>query len=146
MSLPNFSLSDAEVRPGRTTEVPDSGMSDLFQKLKRKYGVLNAAFLASHVGFEDDDLEWEGVRPLGKGNFGQVGLWAAKDKNGVNVKVSAGKFIVGQQLTCSGNRCQTVQMAGQRKAHSSSKHSFGSLDHEAIEPIPMSEYFAAREL
>lgn len=105
MSLPKFSLSDAEVRPSRTTEIPDRGMSEVFQKLKRKYGLPNAAFLASHVGFEDDDLEWEGVRPLGQGAFGRVGLWVAKDKNGVNVKVSDGKWIVEQQLTGAGNRC-----------------------------------------
>jgi hypothetical protein len=108
MSLPDFSFSDAEVRSGRTTATPDRVMSDVFQKLKRKYGQSNAAFLASPVGFEDDDLQWEGVRPLGQGAFGRVGLWVAKDKNGVNVKVSDGKGMVEQQLTGAGNRCQTV--------------------------------------
>jgi hypothetical protein len=146
MALPDFSFSDAEVRPRRTTEIPDSGTSDVFRRLKRKHGLLNAESLASHVGFEDNDLKWEGVRPLGQGAFGRVGLWVAKDKNGVIVKVSDGKAIVDQRLTGSGSRRQTVQMVGRGKAHVRCKHSFGSLDPETIESIPMFEYFAARKL
>lgn len=123
MSLPDFSFSDAEVRPGRTTEIPDRSTSDHFRKLKRKHNRETAAFLASHVGLEDNHLEWEGVRPLGHGAFGRVGLWVAKDKNGINVKAGNGEAIVDQQLTGSGNCCQPVQMGGGGKAHARCKHS-----------------------
>lgn len=87
MSVPAFSFSDAEVAPGRFTEVVNAG-SDLFKTLKAKFGHKAAIFLASHVGFEDDDYNWEGVRPLGQGAFGRVGLWAAKDKEGNDLKAS----------------------------------------------------------
>jgi hypothetical protein len=86
MSVPEFTFSDVDVRTGRTPEVPDTYTSDLLTNLK-KFGQATARLLASHVGFEDEDFDWEGVRPLGQGAFGRVGLWVAKDQKGVNVKV-----------------------------------------------------------
>lgn len=94
MSSPDFSFSNAGVIPERTPAVLDGSTSNVFQKLIGKYKDEIAAFLASHIGFEDDDLDWEGVRPLGQGNFGAVGLWVGKDKNGSNVKVSSTKGTI----------------------------------------------------
>ena len=143
MSSPDLSFLNAGVIPGRTPEVLDKSASNVFQQLIRKYNDKTAAFLASHIGFEDDDLDWEGVRPLGHGNFGAVGLWVGKDKNGTNVKVSSTKAPSLHLLTAPGNRCQTVQLDRSGKAEPRGTDTSRSLDHETIESIPLSQHPAA---
>jgi hypothetical protein len=64
MSVSDFSFSDSKVKEGRFTEVVNAG-SNLFHRLKAQYGHVWATFLASHIGFEDDEFDWEGVKPLG---------------------------------------------------------------------------------
>jgi hypothetical protein len=86
MFVSDFSFSDAKVEEGRFTEVVNAG-SNLFHRSKAEYGHVWATFLASHIGFEDDEFEWEGVKPLGQGGFGMVGHWDAKNKEGSKVKV-----------------------------------------------------------
>ncbi len=146
MSSPYFSFSNANVVLGRTPEVLDKSTSGVFQILIRKFGDQIAAFLASHVGIEDDELDWEGVRPLGQGNFGAVGLWVGKDKNGTNVKVRITTPLSLPRLTIPGNRYQTMQLDGSGKAESRSMESSRSLDHETAKSITLSQYSAARKL
>lgn len=117
---PDFSFSDANVIVGRTPEVLDKSTSGVSRILIRKFGEQIAAFLASHVGFDDDDHHWEGVRPLGQGAFGAVGLWVGKDRNGTNVKVSITTPPSLPRLTIPGNRYQTMQLDGSGKAESRS--------------------------
>lgn len=88
MAVPTFSFSNADVSPGRSATIVEARKTHLLTSLTEKFGLAHAEFLATHVGFESDDLDWEGVRPLGKGAFGTVGLWAAKDGTGTIVRVS----------------------------------------------------------
>lgn len=113
MPVPDFLFSDADVIPGRMPEVSDPNTSDLYKKLKKKFSIGVATFLASHVGFEDDEFEWEGVRPLGQGSFGTVGLWAAKNNKGVTVKVSNHETVIQQQQQLTGPQELAVKQCDQ---------------------------------
>lgn len=136
MSVPQISLRAADIVTGEAPEVPEADTSTLFTNLKLKFPE-DARFLASHVGFDDNDLEWEGVRPLGKGAFGKVGLWAAKDTQGSYVKVGDHESIVARQLTDPGNRCETMRTERKQKRRFSR-----SAHYEPTEPIPVSQYSA----
>ncbi len=69
MSILEFSFSDADVIRGRTPELVNPDASDLYKKLRVKFDIAAAVFLASHVGLDDDEFGWEGIRPLGEGSW-----------------------------------------------------------------------------
>jgi hypothetical protein len=137
MSVPDFSFSNADVNPGRTPNIADPDSSDLFKRLTLKFTRHAASFLASHVGFEDDGFDWEGVRPLGEGSFGRVGLWVAKDNNGNNVKVRNLENVSVQELRNPGSRCQTMSR------DPAAKDCWRSFGHETVESVSLPQYPAA---
>ena len=41
------------------------------------------------IGLDDDDIDWQAVRPLGRGGFGVVGLFEKKNRWGQTEDVSS---------------------------------------------------------
>lgn len=74
------SLQNIDALPGEST----LGKPNELQV--KKWGWETAQFISSQNG--DGTGQWRGVRPLGKGSFGIVGLWEKVNNNGEVVDVS----------------------------------------------------------
>ena len=129
--MPAFSFTNVEASQGRSATIVEASKAHLLTGLTYKFGKEDAEFLATHVGFEDDRVNWEGVRLLGRGAFALVGLWAAKGGNGTNMKVHEDQFSIVHQLIEPGNCCQAVC------TQASDGDSLRGFDHETIEWITM---------
>jgi hypothetical protein len=88
MAPPDFTLADVDAQPPLNASGYVYANLNWYDELKNKFGRDSAKFLATHVGFEDNELEWRGERPLGRGGFGLVGLYVGRNKEGRDVKVS----------------------------------------------------------
>jgi serine/threonine protein kinase len=51
--------------------------NNMITSFKDSWKMMGFLFSSPNIG---DDLHWEVVKPLGKGGFGQVGLWQAREK------------------------------------------------------------------